>query len=107
MNPSDLRNFYSCTIESILRGCINAWYGQLHRPGLEGLTEGGADSPIHHWGKIVCHPGHTCQAMSKKGPKQMPKNPATRDRQYRCIKAQTNRLLNSFYPLAIRLLLSL
>ncbi len=27
MSPSILRSFYSCTVESILTGCITAWFG--------------------------------------------------------------------------------
>jgi hypothetical protein len=27
MGPQILENFYSCTIESILTGCITTWYG--------------------------------------------------------------------------------
>ncbi len=27
MNPSILRSFYTCTVESILTGCITAWFG--------------------------------------------------------------------------------
>ena len=27
MDPQILKRFYSCTIESILTGCITAWYG--------------------------------------------------------------------------------
>ena len=27
MGPQILKRFYSCTIESILKGCITAWYG--------------------------------------------------------------------------------
>ena len=27
MGPQILNSFYSCTIESILIGCITAWYG--------------------------------------------------------------------------------
>ena len=27
MSPQILKRFYSCTIESILTGCITAWYG--------------------------------------------------------------------------------
>src|SRR4029434_102294 len=27
MSPKTLKNFYRCTIESILSGCITAWYG--------------------------------------------------------------------------------
>ena len=28
MGPQILKRFYSCTIESILTGCITAWYGE-------------------------------------------------------------------------------
>jgi hypothetical protein len=28
MGPQNLKRFYSCTIESILTGCITAWYGK-------------------------------------------------------------------------------
>jgi hypothetical protein len=27
MGPQILKTFYSCTIESVLTGCITAWYG--------------------------------------------------------------------------------
>ena len=27
MGPQILKIFYSCTIKSILTGCVNAWYG--------------------------------------------------------------------------------
>ena len=36
--PQILRNLYSCTIESILTGCINVWYGNcitLNRKALQ------------------------------------------------------------------------
>jgi hypothetical protein len=29
MGPQILKRFYSCTIESILMGCITAWYGNF------------------------------------------------------------------------------
>ena len=46
MGPQILKRFYSCTIESILTGCITAWYGTC-------LVNG----PVHHWGQASCHPG--------------------------------------------------
>jgi hypothetical protein len=30
--PQILKRFYSCTIESILTGCITAWYGNCFYP---------------------------------------------------------------------------
>jgi hypothetical protein len=32
MAPQILRNFYSCTIESILTGCITIWYSNYTAP---------------------------------------------------------------------------
>ena len=32
MAPQILRNFYSCTIESILTGCNTVWYGNCKAP---------------------------------------------------------------------------
>ena len=51
MGPEILRRFYSCNIESILSGCITAWYGNCSasdRP--QGTTDGSAYGPVHHWG---------------------------------------------------------
>ena len=39
LSPKTLTNFYRCTIESILSGCITAWYGNctaLNRKALQG-----------------------------------------------------------------------
>ena len=33
LSPKALTNFYRCTIESILSGCIIAWYGNCHPEG--------------------------------------------------------------------------
>uniref|UniRef100_A0A8C7CSB2 Adiposis associated Mth938 domain containing n=1 Tax=Oncorhynchus kisutch TaxID=8019 RepID=A0A8C7CSB2_ONCKI len=33
MGPQILKRFYSCTIESILTGCITAWYGNCSASG--------------------------------------------------------------------------
>ena len=38
LSPKTLTNFYRCTIESILSGCISAWYGNctaLNRKALQ------------------------------------------------------------------------
>ena len=54
MGPQTLKRFYSCTTESILTGCIAAWYGNC---SAFGGTEGGANGPIEHWGQASYHPG--------------------------------------------------
>ena len=37
MGPQILKTFYSCTIESILTGCITAWYGNCLTSDRKGL----------------------------------------------------------------------
>ena len=37
MGPQILKRFYSCTIESILTGCITAWYGNCLASDLKAL----------------------------------------------------------------------
>jgi hypothetical protein len=69
MGPQILKRFYSCTIESILNGCITAWYGNCSGLRPQGTTESSAYDPIHHWGKASCHLGPLYQAVSEEGPK--------------------------------------
>ena len=51
MGPHILQR-YSCTIESILTGCIIAWYGNCSASDRKGLTGGSAYGPVHHWAKL-------------------------------------------------------
>ena len=76
-------------------------------------TEGSAYGPVHHWVLATCHPGPLYQAVSEEGPKngQRPSHPSHRlfsllphGNRYRSTKYRSKRLLNSFYPQAIRLL---
>ena len=42
LSPKTLTNFYRCTIESILLGCITAWYGNctaLNRKALQRVVQ--------------------------------------------------------------------
>jgi hypothetical protein len=64
MGHQILKRFYSCTIESILTGCITAWYGNCSFSD----RKGSANIPVHHWGQASCHPGHLHQAVSEEGP---------------------------------------
>ena len=40
LSPKALTNFYRCTIESILSGCITAWYDNFPSPQPQGSPEG-------------------------------------------------------------------
>uniref|UniRef100_A0A8C7H3V2 Reverse transcriptase domain-containing protein n=1 Tax=Oncorhynchus kisutch TaxID=8019 RepID=A0A8C7H3V2_ONCKI len=115
LSPKALTNFYRCTIESILAGCITAWYGNctaLNRKAIQRVVRsaqritGGKLPALQDTYTTRCyrkaikiikdinHPSHclfTPLSSRRRG-------------QYRCIKAGTERLKNSFYLKAIRLL---
>ena len=113
MGPQILKRFYSCTIESILTGCITAWYGNCSASDVKALQRivrvaqyiTGARLPAiqdlynrrcqRKAQKIVrdsSHPSHRLISLLPHG------------KRYRSAKSRTKRLLNSFYPQAIRLL---
>ena len=43
-----LRNFYSCTNESILTGCSTVWYGNCPALDQKALQYIGTDGQAHH-----------------------------------------------------------
>jgi hypothetical protein len=49
LGPSDTQN--SCTIESILTGCITTWYGNYSASSHK--AEDSAYGPVHHWGRTT------------------------------------------------------
>uniref|UniRef100_A0A4W5KI64 Alkylated DNA repair protein AlkB homologue 8 N-terminal domain-containing protein n=1 Tax=Hucho hucho TaxID=62062 RepID=A0A4W5KI64_9TELE len=113
--PKTLTNFYRCTIESILSGCIAAWYGnctarncralqrvvwsaqRITRGTLPALQDTYSTQCHRKTKKIIKdinHPSHDLSTPLS----------SRRRGQYRCIKAGTERLKNSFYLKAISLL---
>ena len=105
--------FYSCTIESILTGCITAWHGNclasdrkvLQRvvciapyitgaelPAIQNLYTVSEEGPTNV--QNSSHPSHRLFSLLPNG------------KWYQCTmhKTGTNRTLDSFYPQAIRLL---
>jgi hypothetical protein len=58
-----LKKVYSCTIESILTGCITAWYANCSGLRPQGITEGNAYGPVHS-----CHWRPLYRAVSEEGP---------------------------------------
>ena len=71
MGPQILKRFYSCNIESILTGCITAWYSNFSASNRKALQR------VVLTGKAACHPGPLHQAVSEEGPKnsQRPQPP--------------------------------
>jgi hypothetical protein len=106
--PKTLTNIYRCTIESILPGCIKAWYSNCTAHKCRALQR------VHHQGQTTCPPGHLQHPMSQakkiikdnNHPSHCLFTPLSSRRrgQFRFINAGTERLKNSFYLKAIRLL---
>ena len=108
MSAKTLRNFYRCTIESILSGCITARYGSCsaadRRPCRGWWRQRSVSSAAislqckasttqhHNIIKDHSHPGYGLLTLLPSG------------RRYRSIRARTTRLTNSFFPQALRLL---
>ena len=113
MGPEILKRLYSCNIESILTGCITAWYGNCSASDRKALQRvvgtaqyiTGAKLPVIQdlytrrcqmkALKIVkdsSHPSHRLLSLLPHG------------KWYRSAKSKTKRILNHFYPQAIRLL---
>ncbi len=63
-----LRSFYTCTVESILTGCITAWFGNSTAGNRKALQKGRANCPPHCWRWASLPPGHLHQAVYKKSP---------------------------------------
>ncbi|XP_051507888.1 uncharacterized protein LOC127414139 [Myxocyprinus asiaticus] len=113
MNRHILTRFYTCTVESILTGCITAWYDNsfaLNRKALQRVVRTarhiiGGELPslqeiytrrcVKKARRIIrdsSHPSHGLFSLLPSG------------RRYRSIRTRTSRLYDSFFPQAIRLL---
>ncbi len=113
MSPSILRSFYTCTVESILTGCITAWFGNStagNRKALQRVVRTarhivGGELPslqdiytrrcIRKARRIInesSHPSHRLFSLLPSG------------RRLRSIRSRTSRLRDSFFPQAIRLM---
>ncbi len=113
MSPSILRSFYYCTVESILTGCITAWFGNstagnrksLQRvirtahhivggelPSLQDIYTRRSTSKARRIIMDSSLPSHRLLSLLPSG------------RRLRSIRSHTSRLRDSFFPHAIRLM---
>ncbi len=113
MSPSILRSFYTCTVESILTGCIPAWFENStagNRKALQRVVRTarhivGGELPslqdiytrrcIRKAWRIIkdsSHPSHRLLSLLPSG------------RLLRSIRFRTSRLRDSFFPQAVRLM---
>ncbi|XP_072373139.1 uncharacterized protein [Scyliorhinus torazame] len=113
MSTLTLTNFYRCTIESILSGCITAWYGncsaqdhkklqrvvntaqsitQICLPSIDSIY---TSRCLGKAGSIIKDPSHPAYSLFQFLPSGW---------RYRNLRTRTNRLKNSFFPTVTRLL---
>ena len=113
MGPQILKRFYSCTIESILTGCITAWYGNCSAsdrkarqrvvrtvqyitgaklPAIQDRYTRRCQKKALKMVKDSSHPSHRLFSLLLHG------------KRYWSAKSTSKMILNSFYPQAIRLL---
>ncbi len=67
-SPRILRSFYTCTVESILTGCITAWFGNSTAGNRRASAKGRANCPPHCWRWASLPPGYLHQAVYKESP---------------------------------------
>ena len=115
LSPKTLTNFYRYTIESILSGCITAWFGNCSAHNCKALQRvvrsaqritGGKLPALQDTYTTRCHRKAIKIIKDDNHPSHCLFTPLSSRRrgQYRCIKAGTERQKNSFYLKAIRLL---
>ncbi len=106
-SPRILRSFYTCTVESILTGCITAWFGNstagnrraLQRvvrtarhivggelPSLQDIYTRRCTRKARRIIKDSSHPSHRLLSLLPSG------------RRFRSIRSRTSRLRDSFFP---------
>ena len=113
MGPEILKRFYSCNIESILTGCITAWYGNCLASERKALQRVVRTAQYITGAKLPVTPDLNTRRCQRKA-LQIVKDPSHPSHRlfsllphvkwYRSPKSKKKRLLNSFYPQAIRLL---
>ena len=113
MGPQIRKRLYSCTIESILPGCITAWYGNCSAAARNELQRVVRTAQYLTGAKLPAPQGlytRRCQRKALKIVKDS-SQPNYRlfslllhGKRYWSTKSRSKRLLNSFYPQAIRLL---
>ncbi|KAK1792048.1 hypothetical protein P4O66_001827 [Electrophorus voltai] len=108
-----LRNFYTCTIESILTGNITVWFGnstKQDRQALQRVVRSAERITHSELPDLQTTYYKRCQTKARKIVKD-PTHPNNRlfsllrsGRHFRSLKAKTERLKRSFFPQAIRAL---
>ena len=117
LSPKTLTDLYRCTLKSILSSYITAWYGNCpahKRRALQRVVlsaqhiTGGKLSTLQDTYSTWWHREAIKITKDNNHPSHCLFTPLSSRKwgQYRCIKAGTERLKNSFHIMAIRLLLN-
>ena len=113
ISPQILKRFYSCTIESILTGCITAWYGNCSASDRKALQRVVRTSQYITGAKVPAIQDLYTRRCQRKALKIVKNSSHSSHRlfslllygkRFRRTKFRTKMLLNSFYPQVIRLL---
>ena len=113
MGPEILKNVYSCTIKSILTSCITAWYVNCSASDSMALQRVVCTAQYITGAKLPVIQDLYTRRCQRKVLKMVKDSSLPSHRQfsllphgkwYRSIKFRSSRLLNRFYPQAIRLL---
>jgi hypothetical protein len=107
MCPQILKKLYSLTIESILTGCITAWYGNCSSSKCTALQRVVCTAQYITGAKLPAIQDLYTRWCQRKAPKMVKdsSHPSHRlfsllphGKRYRIAKSRSKRLLNSFYP---------
>ena len=107
MGPQILKRFYSCTIESILTGCITAWYGNCSASDRKALQRVVPTAQYITGAKLSAIQDLFTRRCQRKALKSVKDSSHSSHRlfsllpygkRYWSAKSRSKRLLNSFYP---------
>ncbi len=102
MSPSILRSFYSCTVESILTGCITAWFGNSTAVNRKALQRVVRTARHIVGGELPSLQDIYTRQCIRKARRISLLSLLPSGRRLRSIQSHTSRL--SFFPQAIRLM---
>ena len=102
MGPQLLKSFYSCTIESILTGCITAWFGNYSASDRKALQRVVRTAQYITGAKLPAIQDLYTRWCPKNDQRLQPTvrlfSPVPHGKRYLSAKSRSKRLLNSFYP---------
>ncbi len=103
-SPRILRSFYTCTVESILTGCITAWFGNSTAGNRRALQRVVRTARHIVGGELPSLQDIYTRRCTRKARRIIKDSSHPSHRRLRSIRSRTSRLRDSFSPQAIRLM---